>query len=243
MWIDGTACRGSVAARARQPARPRPAVVGLRRRQGQHRRARRCRGADDRLQRPGQQPEHNPPDLTPFNTDFEALMGALQAEASVQRVLMLNLRTTDARTHGRSSTSTRHQRPPHPVRRQPRLPEAERRQLARPPARPSTAAAATTAASRATASRPGSTAGRRARLRHLPPSAARRPARRRHQPRRPGAGRQPLPARQRQRRGSVELPGHQPQLPAQAPGPAVAPRRSLPLDRPRPPARHPHRRR
>ena len=44
---------------------------------------------------------------------------------------MLNLRTTDARTTGAAAQQVqRHQRPPRPVRRQPLVPEADRRQLA-----------------------------------------------------------------------------------------------------------------
>jgi hypothetical protein len=42
-------------------------------------------------------PTSNPPDLTPFNTDFAQVMSALQAEPHVQKVVVLNLRTGDAR--------------------------------------------------------------------------------------------------------------------------------------------------
>ena len=42
-------------------------------------------------------PSSNPPDLSPFNKDFELVMNQLQAEPRVQRVLVLNLRTSDSR--------------------------------------------------------------------------------------------------------------------------------------------------
>ena len=116
MCIDGTACRGSVRPLVPgQPARPglpSSAFDVVKANTGQLGDAVvLVTGYSDLVS----SPRHNPPDLTPFNTDFEALMSALQAEASVQRVLMLNLRTEDARISGAADQQVqRHQRPPRP---------------------------------------------------------------------------------------------------------------------------------
>ena len=96
MWVDGAVCRGSVRSSCQDnpPNKGLPAsvfdvikantgqlgdVVVL------------MSGYDDLVS----SPNTNPPDLTPFRTDFEAVLNALQAEASVQHVVMLNLRTQD----------------------------------------------------------------------------------------------------------------------------------------------------
>ncbi len=42
-------------------------------------------------------PSSNPPDMTPFNKDFTTLMTELNNQPTVQKVLALNLRTSDAR--------------------------------------------------------------------------------------------------------------------------------------------------
>ena len=159
-------------------------------------------------------------------------MNALQAEASVQRVIVLNLRTEDPQHPERARrtinamkvhrASTAACRRTTPTRRFPKLRvglELDRQQSAQLRRR------ATTAASRTTASRPrvnnnGGANG----LRQLHPPAARQPFRATAtNPIDPAAGRQPLPAGQRTALRALELRRPQPRLSPAAAGTPVAP--------------------
>jgi hypothetical protein len=94
LWVDGTACRGSVRSSCQNapPAKGLPASAFdvIKANTGQLGDAVvLMTGYDDLIASPNQPV----PDMTPFNADFTTLMNALQAEASVQQVLMLNLRS------------------------------------------------------------------------------------------------------------------------------------------------------
>jgi hypothetical protein len=237
MWIDGATCRGSVRSSCQDdpPARGLPAsaydvvransgqlgdVVVL------------VTGYNDLIASPNEPT----PDLTPFRRDFETLVTALHN--GVQHILMLNLRVADSRLNGTTQQNkynhinTALQGYDNDNARFPKL-----RVLDWATHSTTFACAGALQADDNCFQNDGITPRvnnggangmalyLNAQLDALPGSGA--------------AGRQPLPAPERQRLRAVELPGHLAGLPAGPAAAADARGRPLPLDRPGPPARHP----
>jgi hypothetical protein len=100
--IDGSACRGDVRNNCGAPGNPQIPTNGLPASALDVIRTNAGQLGDVVVLATGYSdvvfsPSSNPPDLTPFNEDFGAVMTALQNEPRVQKVVVLNLRTGDAR--------------------------------------------------------------------------------------------------------------------------------------------------